>query len=66
MSVSVDALRACGERYVTLVTRDGAFAGRIDQARLSDRAVVAMLVPPHPASEPLVIALDAVAEIVER
>jgi len=63
---TVAALRAYGARRVTLVTCDGEFDGHIVAERLSDDAVMLMFAPADAPDEPLVVALAAIEEIVER
>ncbi len=60
------ALRACGTRRGTVVTRDGRFGGQNDEGRLSDDAIVVLLVASGRANDCLIVALDATEEIVER
>lgn len=66
MATTVAHLRAFGTRKVTIVTSDGSFEGHIVQDRLSDGAVMIMLAPMGPAGDPVVIAMAAIEEIVER
>ncbi len=66
MAATVSTLRALGARRIALVTADGTFSGVVDQTRLSDDAIMVMLDPEGGASGPVVVALDAITEIVER
>ncbi len=63
---TIAAMRECGVRRITLVTDDGAFDGHIDQSRLGDAALVLLLAPADGSTEHVIIALDAIDEIVER
>ena len=66
MASSVAELRAFGTAFVGLVTRDGTFEGRIVQELLSDGAIVVMIAPPGMNDEAVVVAIDAIEEIVQR
>jgi len=66
MPMTVATLRTYGSRRVAFATADGTFEGTIMQDRLSDAAVVVMLAPADGSADPLVIALDAVENVVER
>lgn len=66
MPASVAKLRALGTRRVAFVTPEGTFSGTVDQARLGDDAIMVLLEPEGGAGAPVVIAFDAIAEIVER
>lgn len=66
MPATVASLRAYGARPIALVTREGTFEGTIVQELLGDGAIMLMLAPTSGATEQIVIALDAIEEIVER
>ena len=65
MAISVAKLRSYGGRRVTLRSCDGTFEGSIVAERLRDDSVM-LLFAPAAGSQPIVIALDDIVEVVER
>lgn len=66
MPTSVAALRAVGSKLVALVTPDGTVEGCVVQELLSDGAIMVMIAPPGRQNNAVVVAIDAIEEIVER
>ena len=65
MPISIEHLRAAGDRPVTLETADGTFVGRVLQEHLSERSLM-LLLERDDEREPLVVAIDRISQVVER
>ena len=65
MAVSIATLRSYGGRRVTLRSSDGTFDGSIVAEHLTGDSVMLQFVPVG-VSQSIVIAIDDIAEVVER
>ena len=62
--VTVERLRAAGERTVAFVTTDGTIRGRIVQTKLGDDAVMVLVAVA--GGESVVVPLAAIRDVVEE